>query len=713
LVISGTDASRYRWVSGILLFDPHVYIATSRGARTMAAPENLLGRETSPYLLQHADNPVHWRPWGRAALDEAKQTNKPIMVSIGYAACHWCHVMAHESFEDSATAALMNSLFVNIKIDREERPDIDHIYMSALNALGEQGGWPLTMFTTPDGTPFWGGTYFPPEPRWGRPSFRQVLRGVADAFRTGAEAVNQNTQALTKFLAGQAAVSAGDLPGPVLLDAVAQAYLRMTDPDEGGLRGAPKFPNPPIYRFLWQDAFRTGNPAAQDALHLMLERMSQGGIYDHLGGGYARYSTDAIWLVPHFEKMLYDNAQLLELLALAQAHRPNPLYEQRAAETVGWLLRNMTAQPADGRAAFAASEDADSEGEEGRFYVWTEAGVDTLLGAQSATFKRAYDVTPDGNWEGHTILRRVTPFGSPVEEAALAAAREVLFQVREKRVHPGWDDKVLADWNGLAIAALARASVVFGQPAWLDRARQAFDFILNEMTASHGGVGHAWRLGRVTASGLIEDQAAIARAALALHEATGDVAHLAVAIRLADVARDAFADGSGGFYSTASDATDVPLTRPRTAADSATPAGNGMMAEVLARLYHLTGDVDWRSRANAVLCAFTGEPDQVTNMPTLLGAADLLEEGTTVVVAGDRDDPNSLALLQAALATPDPATVVLHATDTGMLPSTHPAFGKSAGTGGAVAYVCRRNVCGLPLAEPTALTEALRTRRCA
>jgi uncharacterized protein YyaL (SSP411 family) len=674
----------------------------------MAAPENLLGRETSPYLLQHAANPVHWRPWGKAALDEAKAANKPIMVSIGYAACHWCHVMAHESFEDPETAALMNTLFVNIKIDREERPDIDHIYMSALHALGEQGGWPLTMFTNPDGTPFWGGTYFPPEPRWGRPSFRQVLQGVANAFHTGAEAVTQNTKALTQFLEQQAVASPGDAPGPAQLDAVAQAYLRMTDPVHGGLRGAPKFPNPPIYRFLWQNAFRTGQPDAQTALHLMLDRMSQGGIYDHLGGGYARYSTDDQWLVPHFEKMLYDNAQLLELLALAHADRPNPLYTERAAETVAWLTRTMTAQKIDGKAAFAASEDADSEGEEGRFYVWTEAEIDALLGPASAAFKQTYDVTEPGNWEGHTILRRVTPTGTPDQEAALSQARDLLFQAREKRVRPGWDDKVLADWNGLAIAALARAATVFDRPAWLNHARDAFDFILTHMTASHGGVEHTWRLGRVTAPGLIEDQAAMARAALALHEATGATTFLATAERLANAAQDAFADGHGGFYSTAADATDVPLTRPRTAADNATPAGNGIMAEVLARLYHLTGNPDWRVRANATLTAFAGQPDQLTGMPTMLAAADLLEEATSVIIVGS---PAATApLTRAALSAPDPAVFVLRASDTSTLPPDHPAFGKTAAPHQAAAYVCRRSVCSLPIADLAALSMALRTR---
>nr|WP_294548265.1 thioredoxin domain-containing protein [uncultured Rhodopila sp.] len=676
----------------------------------MAEAENLLGRETSPYLLQHAGNPVHWRPWGRAALDEAKAANKPIMVSIGYAACHWCHVMAHESFEDPDTAALMNRLFVNIKIDREERPDIDRIYMSALQALGDQGGWPLTMFTTPDGAPFWGGTYFPPEPRWGRPSFRQVLEGVANAFHSGTEAVVQNTRALTQVLERLAAASVGDLPGPGQLDAVAQAYLRMTDPEQGGLRGAPKFPHPPIYRFLWQNAFRTGDPAGQEALHLMLERMSQGGIYDHLGGGYARYSTDDIWLVPHFEKMLYDNAQLLELLALAHAHRPNPLYAQRAAETVGWMMRDMTAQRVDGKAAFAASEDADSEGEEGRFYVWTEAEVDGLLGADAAAFKRAYDVTQGGNWEGHSILHRVTPPGTPEEEAALAGARAVLFRAREKRVRPARDDKVLADWNGLAIAALARASAVFAQPVWLERAREAFGFILANMTDPRGGVAHAWRLGRVTAAGLIDDQAAIARAALALHEATGEPSYADVAIRLADAARDAFSDSHGGFYTTASDASDVPLTRPRTAADDATPAGSAVMAEVLARLCHLTGDPALRARAEAALSAFSGQPDQLSAMPTLLAAADLLAEGACVVVAGDRADAAAEALAQAALRSPDPAVAVTRAPAGNTPPAGHPAHGKTAGPDGPLAYVCRRNVCGLPMGQVPDLVQAVRTR---
>ncbi len=677
----------------------------------MAAQQNLLRQETSPYLLQHADNPVHWRPWGPAALEEAQAENKPILLSIGYAACHWCHVMAHESFEDPDTAAVMNERFVNIKVDREERPDIDHLYMSALHAMGEQGGWPLTMFIAPDGAPFWGGTYFPPEPRWGRPSFRQVLHGVSDAWRSGHDMVQKNTAALRRVLAGLSNANPGDLPTPTHLDAVAAALLRLNDPDQGGLRGAPKFPNPPIFRFLWQNAFRTGASEGQDALHLLLNRMSQGGIYDHLGGGYARYSTDAIWLVPHFEKMLYDNAQLLELLVLAHAQRPDPLYSARAAETIGWMIRDMTAERVNGRAAFAASEDADSEGEEGRFYVWTEAEVDALLGGASPAFKRAYDVTHAGNWEGHTILRRVTPPGTAEDEAELTRARAVLFEARSRRIRPGRDDKVLADWNGLAITALVRAAAVFDRPDWLARAEEAQDFILAEMSAPDGRVQHAWRLGRVTAAGLLDDQASMARASLALYERTGDARRLEQAVRLAEAAEAAFADGQGGFYTTAADAADVPLARPRTAADNATPAGNGLLAEVFARLWQLTGEAIWRTRCEGLLRAFTGNPDQLAAMPTLLAAADLLEEGATVVVAGQSEQPLVATLIRAALASPDPALAVLRVARPDALTESHPAAGKWAGSEGAAAFVCRRNVCGRPVTDRTSLSTTLMRRQ--
>jgi len=676
----------------------------------MAEPINLLRQETSPYLLQHAENPVHWRPWGAVALAEAEATGKPILLSVGYAACHWCHVMAHESFENPLTAALMNALFVNIKVDREERPDIDQIYMAALHAMGEQGGWPLTMFLAPDGAPFWGGTYFPPEPRWGRPSFSQILQGVSEAWRTGHAMVGSNTSALRRALAELSSVDAGELPSPERLDAVGSSLLLLTDPDQGGIRGAPKFPNAPIFRFLWQNAFRTSRPEGKDALHLMLQRMSQGGIYDHLGGGYSRYATDTIWLVPHFEKMLYDNAQLLELLALAFADRPDPLYAQRATETVGWMVRDMTAERVNGQAAFAASEDADSEGQEGRFYVWSEPEIDSLLGGTAPAFKRAYDVTHGGNWEGHTILRRVTQAGTPAAEADLARARDVLLKARSRRVRPGRDDKVLADWNGLAIAALARAAAVFRQPYWLARAGEACDFVLAQMGAVDGRVQHAWRLGRTTAAGLIDDQAAMARAALALFEATGNPDRLAQAIRIVDAAERRFSDGNGGFFTTADDASDVPLARPRTAADNAYPAGNGLMVEVYARLYYLTARSGWRTRAEDVLRAFTGTPERLAAMPTLLASADLLNEAAAVVVAGEPSSALARDLESTALAAPDPAVVVLRATASDELPPTHPAYGKATDNHGATAYVCRGSACGLPLDDVAALRAALQSR---
>ena len=680
---------------------------------------NLLGEQTSPYLLQHADNPVHWRGWGADALAEAKAGNRPILLSIGYAACHWCHVMAHESFENAETAALMNALFVCIKVDREERPDIDHLYMSALHALGEQGGWPLTMFLTPDGDPFWGGTYFPPEPRWGRPSFRQVLQGVAEAYRDQQTSIVANVGALRRSLAAASASHPGDMPQPQLLDRAAAALLRQTDPVQGGMQGAPKFPNPPIFRFLWQDGYRSFSQSGAQAVHLLLLRMSQGGIYDHLGGGYARYSTDGVWLVPHFEKMLYDNAQILELLALAHAASPEPLYAERATETVGWMIRDMTAETVSGRAAFAASEDADSEGVEGKFYVWSEAEIDAALGSASAVFKAAYHVTPGGNWEESTILHRVTPRGDAAAEASLARSREALFHRRGGRIRPGRDDKVLADWNGLAIAALCRAAAVFGRPEWLGRAAAAFDFILDAMGLPDGRVQHAWRLGRVAAVGLLDDQANMARAALALYEATGDASRLAQAQTLVAAAETWFADGQGGYFTTAADATDVPLgadCRPRALADNVTPSGIGIMAEVLARLYHLTGAPSWRARAEAVLMAFSGVGDGLTGAPSLLAAADLLGNGATVVVAGGSDDAATIALLGVALAGPDPATLVLRAgvlgaggQDGGLVPS-HPAYGKIALHGAAAAYLCRGGTCGLPVSDPAELERLLARR---
>lgn len=664
----------------------------------MSPSENMLRHAASPYLLQHADNPVHWRVWGPEALAEAQRAAKPILLSIGYAACHWCHVMAHESFEDEETAALMNRLYVNIKVDREERPDIDHIYMSALHMMGEQGGWPLTMFLTPDGLPFWGGTYFPPAPRWGRPSFRQVLVSVRDAYDRQPEKIAGNARSVSGALAAMSATRPGDAITPALLSRAYAYYLSILDPVHGGLKGAPKFPNAPIFRFLWQEFYRSGDARGAEATVLLLRRMSQGGIWDHIGGGFARYATDEVWLVPHFEKMLYDNAQLLDLLALAHARMPQPLFATRAEEMIAWLQREMRTE-----VGFAAAQDADSEGLEGKFYVWTADEVDKILGADAAMFRAAYDISAAGNWEGHAIpnrSHRPEPRDAATE-AAFAGARARLFAARAQRVPPLTDDKILADWNGLMIAALVRAAAVFDRPEWRDLAIDVFAGVAATLRDEAGQLAHAWRAGRVSAAGLLDDHAAMARAALALHEATGARAYLDQAVAWVEAAMARFADADGSFFITASDATDV-IVRPRTAADNATPAASGLMAEVLARLWHLTGDPMWRDHARRLIDSFGGMGEGSAAMTTLLAAADLLEEGAAVVIVGAEGAP---ALRQAALAAPDPAVAVVVADRE--LPATHPAHGKTPVNGRAAAYVCRGGVCRLPVTDPADLAAAL------
>ncbi|MGZ5835105.1 MAG: thioredoxin domain-containing protein, partial [Xanthobacteraceae bacterium] len=436
---------------------------------------NRLAREVSPYLLQHQHNPVDWWAWGPDALAEAKRSNRPILLSVGYAACHWCHVMAHESFEDEATARVMNELFVNIKVDREERPDIDQIYMNALHLLGEQGGWPLTMFLTPDGEPVWGGTYFPKEARYGRPAFVDVLRELSRVFREEPDKISRSRESLMEKLSEIARPQNKVAIGLPELDQAAASLARAMDPINGGLRGAPKFPQCQMLEFLWRAGLRRKDQRFYDVVERTLDRICEGGIYDHLGGGFSRYSVDDRWLVPHFEKMLYDNAQLLELLALAYAHSGKDLFHTRARETVGWLDREMTT----GEGAFSASLDADSEGEEGKFYVWSPDEIREVLGPDDAEFfARYYDVTAGGNFEGHNILNRLkSPERSVEDERRLVPMRAKLLAAREPRVRPGLDDKILADWNGLMIAALVNAGVLLDEASWIAKARHAFDAI--------------------------------------------------------------------------------------------------------------------------------------------------------------------------------------------------------------------------------------------
>ncbi|HEX7007240.1 MAG TPA: thioredoxin domain-containing protein [Alphaproteobacteria bacterium] len=681
-------------------------MAQRPAATSDAAPGNRLGRETSPYLLQHAGNPVHWHPWGPEAFAEAERTNRPILLSVGYAACHWCHVMAHESFEDEETAALMNELFVNIKVDREERPDVDTIYQHALALTGEQGGWPLTMFLTPKGEPFWGGTYFPPSSRYGRPAFRDVLKRIAEIYRDEHDKITANTTALREALERLSRNQpAGSVP-IAALDQLAEQFLSMVDMTQGGLRGAPKFPQVPVFEFLWRAYRRTGTRAYRDAVLVTLDRMCQGGIYDHLGGGFARYSVDEYWLVPHFEKMLYDNAQLIDLLTLVWQETRSALYAARVAETVGWVAREMTT--AEG--AFASSLDADSEGVEGKYYVWTEEEIDRLLGEDAGAFKEAYDVTAFGNWEHKNILNRSRNplLGAPDVEAKLAASREILLKERAKRISPGLDDKVLADWNGLMIAALANAGRVFDRKDWIDMAARAFDFVRERMI-ENGRLRHSWRAGRLAHPATLDDYANLCRAALALYEATFERSYVDLAEAWTIVIENHYRDDKhGGYFFTADDVGDLIL-RTKTAQDQATPAGNGTLVGVFARLYHLTGDDTYRARAEALVSAFSGGLERgAFGLTTLLNNNELLQRAVQVVLCGAPDDEATRALVRAVDSRSLPNRIMqLVPPGAALLPPSHPAHGKTAVDGRATAYVCRGTTCTLPLTDAAALASEL------
>jgi uncharacterized protein len=668
---------------------------------------NRLADETSPYLLQHKNNPVDWWPWGPEALAEAKGSNRPILLSVGYAACHWCHVMAHESFEDEATARVMNNLFVNIKVDREERPDIDQIYMAALHHLGEHGGWPLTMFLTPAGEPIWGGTYFPKTSRYGKPAFADVLREVARLFREEPAKIEQNRAALMERLAEAARPAGAATIGLAELDNAARQLGGLIDPVNGGTRGAPKFPQAALFEFLWRAGLRTGERRYFAAVEITLDHICEGGIYDHLGGGFARYSVDERWLVPHFEKMLYDNAQLLELLAIAYERTGKKLYRQRARETVAWLQREMLT--AEG--AFAASLDADSEGEEGKFYVWSYDEVMRQLGIEDGEFfARAYDVTPDGNFEGHNILNRLrAPVASEAEEGRLGALREKLLAARAVRVRPGLDDKVLADWNGLMIAALANAALMLEEPSWLAMAERAFDFISRTMTRGDR-LGHSWREDKLKFPGLASDFAAMIRAALALYEATGKRAFLDRALAWQHALDRDYANAeTGTYYLTAADAEGL-VVRPAATTDEATPNHNAVAAQNLIRLAVLSGDDGWRERADRLIAAIAPQIAENLYMHmAMLNAIDLRLRTAEIVVTGE--GAPALALLAAARRRAPLDRIVVEAHSAEMLAPAHPARDKLTQAGDARAYVCVAETCSLPVTDPAALAAAIKAVR--
>jgi uncharacterized protein len=678
----------------------------------MSAPtshQNRLAGETSPYLLQHQHNPVDWWPWSPQALAEAKRTGKPILLSVGYAACHWCHVMAHESFEDAGVAAVMNDLFVNIKVDREERPDIDQIYMSALHLIGEQGGWPLTMFLTPAGEPVWGGTYFPKTARYGRPAFVDVLREVARLFREEPDRIDQSRRSLIGRLAERARPQGRVVIGRAELDGIARRFASLIDRTHGGLQGAPKFPQCSVLELLWRAGLRTGDASFFDLVELTLDRICQGGIYDHLGGGFSRYSVDAQWLVPHFEKMLYDNAQLLELLALAFARSGNPLFHARARETVGWLAREMTTP----QGAFCASLDADSEGEEGKFYVWSHDEILRLLGIEDGTFfAETYDVTPDGNFEGHNILNLLKDLPrsmerSKADQARLAGLREKLLAARGQRVRPGLDDKVLADWNGLMIAALANAGSLFGEPSWVAMAARAFAFIAREMTRDDR-LGHSWRDGRLLFPGLASDFAAMIKAALALNEATGERAYLDRALAWQHAFDRHYGDPqTGGYFLTAADAEGL-VVRPHSTMDDATPNPNAIAAQNLVRLAVLAGDDAWRSAADRLfdgLLPIAGE--NLFGHAALLNALDLRLRAAEIVIVGADAEPLTNAALRLAFLD----RIVLRAPSADALVPAHPARDNLAAAPEGAAFVCVGATCSLPVIEASALADAIASVR--
>jgi uncharacterized protein YyaL (SSP411 family) len=657
---------------------------------------NILDQETSPYLLQHKDNPVFWQPWGAAALDLAQELGRPILLSVGYAACHWCHVMAHESFENPDIAALMNELFINVKVDREERPDIDALYMMALGLMNQPGGWPLTLFLTPRGAPFWGGTYFPPVSGYGRPGFADVLRQVHKAYHAERDNVARNAAAITTALNAQGA-RPGDLPGD-LLESAASDLLALVDKTHGGLQGAPKFPQPASFELLWRAFLRSGKAALAEAVELTLSRMAQGGIYDHLGGGFARYAVDHLWLVPHFEKMLYDNAQLIELMTLVWQHNRSPLLKTRVYESVRWLFAEMTAEGG----AFAASLDADSDGEEGKFYVWSEAEIDAVLGENAAFFKKIYGVTSHGNWEGKNILTRMDSPAllEPDQEAALLEARAALLEARARRVRPGWDDKILADWNGLTIAALANAGAAFGEPDWIAAAARAFRFIATAMTSPDGRLLHSYRAGRARHSALLDDYANLCHAALCLHDVTGDKTYIDQCLAWARLVERHYGDApNGGFYFTADDAEGL-IARSQTPHDQPTPSGNGVMVGVCGRLAALTGDAHWRGLAERALRAFA-EPltRHAIHCAGLVNGLDTLTNLVHIVLIGDREKADCQAFLAEIFRRSLPARLIEVIPPDAALPPGHPAAEKHQYEGRLTAYVCCGQSCSAPVTD--------------
>ena len=664
---------------------------------------NRLANETSPYLLQHANNPVDWSPWGADALARAKLLDRPIFLSIGYAACHWCHVMERESFEDETTARFLNDRFIPIKVDREERPDLDQIYMGAVQAMTRGGGWPMSVFLTPSGRPFYGGTYFPDEPRHGLPSFRQVLEGVDRAWREDRGEVERAGVRLVDALVQQRSLPSGSVAPPPasLLDAAVARLEEQFDARNGGWGRAPKFPQPMAIEFLLRRWAATGDVRPLAMARRSLDAMADGGIHDQLGGGFHRYATDAVWLVPHFEQMLYDNAQLARVYVHARLATGDERYAQVARATLDYMIREL-ALP-DG--ALAASQDADTDGVEGGTFTWTAAEIREVLGDDAPLFIAAYGVTDDGNWEGVNILSRVQPRGDDAAEKRLADARRRLLERRATRPQPARDDKALASWNGLAIAALAEGALLPDGEAYLDAAARAGDAILAGLRRSDGRLGRSWKDGRVTGQGVLEDYANLADGLLTLYEATFDERWFVTARELGDVIVGHFEDPSGGFFDTADDHESL-ITRPKDVQDNAVPSGGSAATLVLLRLAALTGEGRYRSIGERALAAVGGIAAQYpTGFANWLSAIDFsLADVVELAIVGDPQEVSTEKLLSTIREGFRPNKVTAIAADPAA--SAVPLLaGRFALDDRPTAFVCRNFACRQPVTDP----EALRT----
>jgi uncharacterized protein len=678
---------------------------------------NRLANETSPYLLQHKDNPVDWYPWGEEALRKAREEDKPILLSVGYSACHWCHVMERESFEDEATARIMNEHFVNIKVDREERPDIDSIYMSAVQALTRHGGWPMTVFLTPDGAPFYGGTYFPPVPGRGMPSFQQVLLSLAEAYENRRDEVFRSAESVREYL--QAATGAAipkSAVGTELLDRAAGSLMSELDRRFGGFGGAPKFPQAMNLEVLLRHDHRTGDRAALDGVEITLRQMANGGIYDQLGGGFARYSVDQYWLVPHFEKMLYDNALLSRLYLETYQATGDEFYRRIAEETLGYVVRDMTS-PEGG---FYSAEDADSEGEEGKFYVWTPEEIRAALTAEEATIaERYWDVTERGNFEGKNILHVPHPpeavaaeFGLSPEELweRIEEIRSKLFAAREERVRPGRDEKTLAAWNGLMLRSFAFAARVLNREDYREVAERNAAFLLDELR-SGGRLRRSYKDGRARFNGYLEDYAMVADGLVTLYEATFETRWLAEAENLCDAVLELFWDEERrAFYDTPADHEEL-VTRPRDVYDNASPSGTSVATDVLLRLSLLLDRDDYRARAEAVLDSLSGGMERLPGaFGRLLAALDFyLSQPREVAIIGDPQAPDTRALVDAVYASYLPNKVVAgrpleDEEAAGLIPLL---ADRPMRDGRATAYVCVQFACQNPTTDPEELAGQL------